>query len=116
MRIAGIGCRAGAPPEALLDALHRAEALGGPVTALAGITARRSELQALGRPLHLVAVAGVTTPTRSARVQALYGTGSVAEAAALAACGPGARITVARIISRCGRATAAIAQTGDHHP
>ncbi|MDP5306941.1 cobalamin biosynthesis protein [Paracoccus spongiarum] len=114
MRIAGIGCRAGAPPEALLDALARAEAQGGPVAALAGIALRATELRALGRPLHLVAVAGIATPSRSPRVLALHGTGSVAEAAALAACGAGARIVVARVTSRCGRATAAIATTGDH--
>lgn len=114
MRIAGIGCRAGTPPEALLDALARAEALGGPAAALAGIALRADELRALNRPLRLVAIAGISTPTQSPRVQALHGTGSVAEAAALAACGPGARLTVTRITSRCGRATVAIAETEDH--
>lgn len=113
MRIAGIGCRRGAPPEALLDALARAEAQSGPADMLAGIPARAAELRALGRQVRLVAVEGVATPTRSARILASHGTGSVAEAAALAACGPGARITVPRITSACGRATAAIAETRD---
>jgi len=111
MRIAGIGCRSGASAKALRDALTRAEARGGPACALATIDARRTEVAALGRPIHLVAVAGITTPSQSARVLATHLTGSVAEAAALAACGPGARIVVPRIISSCGSATAAIAES-----
>lgn len=111
MRIAGIGCRSGASANALRDALTQAEARGGPACALATIDARRNEVAALGRPLHLVAVAGITTPSQSPRVLATHRTGSVAEAAALAACGPGARIVVPRVISRCGSATAAIAES-----
>ncbi|MBU3029114.1 cobalamin biosynthesis protein [Paracoccus marinaquae] len=111
MKVAGIGCRAGAPPEALRDALARAEAQGGRVAALATIPAREAEARGLNRPLHLVGVAGIATPTQSPRIMALHGTGSVAEAAALAACGPGARITVPRVTSCCGCATAAIAES-----
>lgn len=47
--------------------------------------------------------------TRSAASQATYGTGSVAEAAALAAAGPGARLLSARLISPDRLATCAIA-------
>lgn len=115
MRIAGIGCRPGTPPEALRDALARAEAAAGgaPAEALATIAARRAECAALGLPLRIVAVAGIATPTHSPRIEALHGTGSVAEAAALAACGAGARLVARRVTSACGRATAAIAVPED---
>lgn len=119
MRVAGIGYREGTPPEALAAALRevlaRAEAAGGPVAALATLPGKVAGLRPLGQarglPVLGVAVAGVPTPTRSARIEALHGTGSVAEAAALSAAGPGARITVARIIAPGGMATCAIAET-----
>jgi cobalt-precorrin 5A hydrolase len=66
-----------------------------------------------GLPLRLVAetaLAGVDTPTRSARMLARYGTGSLAEAAALVAAGPGARITQPRVVAPDGSATLAIAE------
>ena len=105
MRIAGIGCRPGTPLPALLAAL---EAAGG-ADALATIPERAPELRPLadarGLPLHLVAVAGVTTPTQSPRILAAFGTGSVAEAAALAA---GGRLTHPR--RTFGPVTIAIAE------
>lgn len=113
MKVAGFGCRPGAPAEALRDALTRtgAQDLG----AVATIPARAVELTALARaldlPLRLTEVRGIVTPTQSQRIQALHETGSVAEAAALSACGPDARIIVTRVISSCGRATAAIAES-----
>ena len=91
--------------------LAEAEGLAGPVDALATIASRTVEVGALKRTLRVVAVAGVETPTQSPRVQALHNTGSVAEAAALAGCGPGARLVLTRIISPCGRATIAISET-----
>lgn len=113
MRVAGFGCRPGAPIEALRDALTRTGIQD--LAALATIPMRETELTALARaldlPLHLSEVAGITTPMRSERIQAMHGTGSVAEAAALSACGPGARIIVTRVTSTCGRATAAIAES-----
>lgn len=115
MRIAGIGCRSGAPLEALREALALAEAQGGAAQALATIAARETETRALAdaacMPLYLVPVAGFATPTHSPRIKALHGTGSIAEAAALSAAGPGARITVPRVVSACGRATAALAES-----
>ncbi|WP_164871386.1 MULTISPECIES: cobalamin biosynthesis protein [Paracoccus] len=85
MRIAGIGCRPGTPLPALLAAL---EAAGG-ADALATIPERAPELRPLAHardlPLHLVAVAGIATPTQSVRILAAFDTGSVAEAAAIAA-------------------------------
>ena len=50
--------------------------------------------------------------TSSPRSQAAWGVGSVAEAAALAAAGPGSRLIVGRL--SLGRATCALA--GDAHP
>ncbi|MDB6177139.1 cobalamin biosynthesis protein [Paracoccus sp. Z330] len=110
MRIAGIGCRKAAPPAALRDALLRALLQSGPVQAIATIPARKAELQALNLPLLLVEIAEISTPTQSPRIQRLYRTGSVAEAAALAACGKDGVIVVSRVISACGTATAAIAE------
>ncbi|SIS96578.1 cobalt-precorrin 5A hydrolase [Paracoccus saliphilus] len=113
MKVAGFGCRPDTPAEALRDALTRTGAQD--LAAIATIPARAVELtalaQALDLPLRLTEVRGVTTPTRSERVQALHETGSVAEAAALSACGSDARIIVTRVTSSCGRATAAIAES-----
>lgn len=47
--------------------------------------------------------------TQSPRLLALYGTGSVAEAAALAAAGPGARLWLPRLVAPDGCATLALA-------
>lgn len=109
-----MGCRAGTPPEVLRGLLAKAEAKAGPTMALATIPAREPEMRDLARALHLVNVAGVATPTQSPRVLAAHGTGSVAEAAALVACGSGARLILTRLISPCGRATIAIAETKEH--
>ena len=104
MRVAGIGCRPGTPPDAILRAVARA----GGADLLAGIPERAAELtpaaRAAGLPLRLVAVAGIATPTRSPRILALFGTGSVAEAAAIAA---GGRLLGPRIVQ--GPVTIALA-------
>lgn len=117
MRVAGLGFRRGARLAALDAALTAAEAQGGPAEALATLPDKVTDpalaelARRRGLPLHAVAVAGIATPTRSPRIQAMHGTGSVAEAAALAAAGPGARITVARISAPDGMATCAMAAT-----
>ncbi|MEZ5797552.1 MAG: cobalamin biosynthesis protein [Paracoccaceae bacterium] len=117
MRVAGIGFRRDASLAALEQALSLAEAQGGRADALAthADKAGADVLLALARarnlPVHGVAVRGVATPTQSARVAALHGTGSLAEAAALVAAGPTARLTVARVTAPDGMATAAIAET-----
>ena len=91
MRIAGLGFRSAASLASLTDALDRA----GPADALATSTAKAQApvivalARARGLPLIGVKVAGIATPTQSARVIAMLGTGSLAEAAALAALGPG---------------------------
>lgn len=129
IRVAGFGHRAAATADTLRDLLTQAEAAaGGPVSALSSLPAKAAPgepLHALaaerGLPLLGVAVAGIATPSQSARVLARLGTGSLAEAAALAAAGPGARLMLGRITSADGMATCAIAlaargTTRGHHP
>ncbi|MFN3847473.1 MAG: cobalamin biosynthesis protein [Paracoccaceae bacterium] len=116
MRIAGIGFRTGASLASLRDVLAQVEALGGTAEALATPQSKADDppLRALaaerGLRVFAVRVAGIKTPTQSARVLALHGTGSVAEAAALAAAGPGAKITVARVVASDAMATCAMAE------
>ncbi len=115
MRVAGFGFRDGAPIGALRDALGLVEQAGGSALALATATdkagsAALNDLAAERRLVLLaVPVAGIATPTRSSRVEALFGTGSVAEAAALAGAGPGAALLVRRMTSPDGMATCAMA-------
>lgn len=112
MRGAGIGFRAAASADALLDALRRA----GTADALATIPgkaaapAMRALAAQTGLPVIAVEIAGIETPTQSPRIHARHGTGSLAEAAALAALAPGARIVAPRVTSQDGMATAAIAK------
>lgn len=54
-------------------------------------------------------LAGQPVPTQSARLLARYGTGSVAEAAALAAAGPHSALSVTRLVADDGSATLALA-------
>ncbi len=115
--IAGLGFRTAAPIEALAAALAEVEAAAGvraDALAVPRDKAAAPNLRALaaarGLPVLAVAVAGVATPTHSPRVMALRGTGSVAEAAALAAAGDGAVLIAPRKTSPCRRATAALAE------
>lgn len=114
MRVAGIGFRDGAGIASLRWVLDAAEARGGTAEALATLPEKADALRPLAAerdlPLYSVAVAGIETPTRSPRIEAMHGTGSVAEAAALVAAGTGARITVARITAPDGMATCAMAE------
>lgn len=121
MIVAGFGCRAAASPEALRAALDAALAAARiPLPMLAGLAVpadRQARLEslavALGLPLSVVdadALHAQTTITRSPRSQAARGCGSVAEAAALAAAGEGARLLATRHISPDRSATCAIAQ------
>ena len=116
MRVAGFGFRRGASLAALRDALAQAggaEGLSAIATAEDKAGALRPLAEALGLPLLPVPCARLADQpvlTRSARVQALYGTGSLAEAAALAAAGPGARLLAPRACSADNTATAAIAE------
>ena len=122
MRVAGIGFRTNAPLSSLRAVLTAVEAIGGRVDALASlpekIAAPRLQALALERGLPVIAatVRGIATPTQSSRIQALHGTGSVSEAAALVVAGPGAKITVARRCAPDGMATCAMAETKDPTP
>ena len=118
MRIAGMGFRKTAGIDSLRSALLAAGGTDGVVAlATAADKAEARALIALAAELRLricaiapTALAAVETPTRSDRVAARFGTGSLAEAAALAAAGPGARLLGPRAVSADGMATAAIAE------
>lgn len=118
MIAAGLGFRSGTGPGSLADALSRA-ARGRRVDLLAVPQDRAEEAglalfaARLGLPLVAVppeAIRGVETATHSPRLLASRGTGSVAEAAALAAAGPGARLLAPRSVSADRRATCALAE------
>ena len=122
MIVAGVGCRKGASAReigaAISAALSRAglrtealDAIAAPAvkSGEAGIAGAASKL---GVPLVLVPqadleTAGARTVTRSERVFALMGVPSAAEAAALAAAGPAARLVAPR--TAVGPATCALA-------
>lgn len=120
MTVAGFGFTTTTTLAALREALTLASgpqaltaltALATP-QAKAGTAALRALAGEMNLPLIGITPADLqaqTTVTRSARALALYGTGSVAEAAALAGAGPGARLLATRAISTDGTATAAIA-------
>ena len=106
MKVLGLGFRRGTGAAAFAPVLLAA----GPVDALATAAEKAQELAAAlpGHRVIGVAVAGVATPTQSARVLALKGTGSVAEAAALRAAGAGARLVLPRQV--LGGVTFAVAE------
>jgi cobalt-precorrin 5A hydrolase len=118
MKIAGFGFRATAGIESLRSALLAAGGINGVVAlATAAEKAEALPLIALAAELHLpiraiapAALAAVKTPSWSARVEARFGTGSLAEAAALVAAGPEARLVAPRAVSADGMAAAAIAE------
>jgi cobalt-precorrin 5A hydrolase len=117
MIVAGFGFRQAATAESLLDALDKVRGPQAPaLLATAEDKAAAPAFQALsarlGLPIHAVtldALAQVETPTRSATVRALRGSGSVAEAAALVAAGPGASLLGPRAVSADRMATCALA-------
>lgn len=116
MIVAGFGFRAKATVESLASAFARA---GGQADLLA-TAADKAETElfrrfAAARPVAAVApdaIRAQQTRTYSSASHAARGTGSLAEAAALAAAGPGARLIGARVISEDGRATCALAEGG----
>lgn len=119
MRIAGFGFRSTATLASLRDALLRA---GGGVDGLAtsadkaAAPAFRALAAEMRLPVREVTPEGLALQpvmTHSARVAERFGTGSLAEAAALAGAGPGARLLGPRVVSGDGLATAAIAERMD---
>ena len=122
MIAAGVGCRRGASaPDietAIRAALARANIAADALDVIATIEAKRTEPGILAAaetfgvsvvivPEHELALAGDRVETHSDRVLTLTGVGSVAEAAALAAAGPSARLIAPRLA--IGAATCAIA-------
>jgi cobalt-precorrin 5A hydrolase len=125
MIVAGIGCRKGTAAAeieaAITAALDRAGLGIAAVRLIATSAAKGSEpgiaaaANSIGVPLVVVAqddlaAAGERVTTRSERVLALTGVSSVAEAAALAAGGPAARLIAPRVA--VGPATCALADSG----
>lgn len=123
--IAGIGLRPGTSEADILacldQAIAEAELAESPVR-FATIASRLSEpgivAAARSRRAELVAIPdealkGFETAcaTRSTRVASLYGVGSVAEAAALAAAGPGGELIQPRIAT--ARVTCALARSAE---
>jgi len=124
MIVAGVGCRKGVRAAdieaAIMAAFDRAGVATSQLRLIATSAAKGGEpgiaaaASAIGVPLVLIpqgdlAAAGMRATTRSERVMALAGVPSVAEAAALVAGGPDARLIVPRIA--VGPATCALAAT-----
>jgi cobalt-precorrin 5A hydrolase len=118
MKVAGLGFRRDVSLASLREALLAAGGADG-LAAFATIS-DKADAEALrllarecGVPIRAIApdkLAGIATPTQSARIAERFGTGSVAEAAALAAAGPRARLISTRVVSQDRTATAAIAE------
>jgi cobalt-precorrin 5A hydrolase len=117
MIVAGFGFRAAATADSLRDSLARASG-ERQVTVFAAPedktqAACLTELAAgMAVSVHAIAADDLSrqqTLTEAPRVRAAHGTGSVAEAAALAAAGPGAKLLAPRSISADRLATCAIA-------
>ena len=118
MKVAGLGFKKDVTLASLREALAAA---GGPtgLTAVATVS-EKADAEALkqlarecGVPIKAVPadeLARIDTPTQSELVVEKFGTGSVAEAAALAAAGARARIIATRVVSQDRTATAAIAE------
>jgi cobalt-precorrin 5A hydrolase len=124
MIVAGVGCRKGVQPEdvraVIVAALERAGIAASELRLIATMDAKSREkgievaASAMRLPLVLLTPADLVSvrmrvATRSERVEALVGVPSVAEAAALAAGGPAARLVAPRIV--VGPATCALART-----
>jgi len=122
MIAAGIGCKRGAPARdieaAIRGALARAQIDAGALDVIATMETKSAEpgIRAVAKtfgvslivvPAPELAAAGDRVETRSERVSALAGVGSVAEAAALAAAGPASKLIAPRLIVRA--ATCALA-------
>ena len=118
MKVAGLGFRKDVTLASLRDVLAAAggpEGLGAVATVSdkADTEALKQLARECGVPIRAVSadeLARIDTPTQSELVVEKFGTGSVAEAAALAAAGARARIIATRVVSQDRTATAAIAE------
>lgn len=116
LRIAGFGFRSEATLESLIQALDQLIDQYGAIDKLAAARSMLPLVEELGRlrNIEVIAVADaelstVATITHSTHSLQARGTGSVAEAVALIAAGPGATLLGPRIISADRKATAALA-------
>jgi cobalt-precorrin 5A hydrolase len=123
MIVAGVGCRRGTSAAAIETVIAAALAHAGlashrlDLVATAAFKGEEPGIMAAAaaRGLRLILIAQAdleradARATHSQRVAALMGVGSVAEAAALAAAGPAARLVVPRMV--IGPATCALAET-----
>jgi cobalt-precorrin 5A hydrolase len=118
MKVAGFGFRCNVTLASLREALAVAGGAGG-LAAIATINEKAEDkaLRLLARELDLPIRAvpaniltGIATPTRSERIMEKFGTGSIAEATALASAGRNARLISMRVTSQDRTATAAIAE------
>ncbi|APX25625.1 MAG: precorrin methylase [Rhodobacteraceae bacterium] len=115
MIVAGFGFRTSAGPESLRDALARAGQRPQRIATAEDKATSRAFIdfaQAEALPAQAIppdALTAQVTLTASSRVLAERGTGSVAEAAALAAAGPGARLLGPRVFSSDRMASCALA-------
>lgn len=116
MIVAGFGFRQGADLESLEQAFAATGAKS--VDAIATVESKATAqafvdlAERLGVPLVAVRLDELLTQsvlTQSQASQSAYGTGSVSEAAALAAIGAGAQLLGRRVVSKNGKATCAIA-------
>lgn len=119
MIVAGFGFSTRASVASLADALQRA-AEGHEVSAFATLTDKCELVGALAErhhlPVHPISAAEletIETQTQSIRSLRTRRTGSVAEASALAAAGPGAVLLRSRVESADRLATCALAQGKD---
>ncbi|RXH22322.1 MULTISPECIES: cobalamin biosynthesis protein [Bradyrhizobium] len=118
MKVAGLGFRKDVTLASLREALSAAGGSEG--LAAVATVADKADAEALkqlarecGVPIRGIPadmLAGIDTPTQSKFVMEKFGAGSVAEAAALAAAGPRARLIATRVVSQDHTATAAIAE------
>lgn len=115
MIVAGFGLRTSATEPALRATLGAAQptALAAPADKAAhpALIALAQSLNLPLLPIPLDQITAQTALTPSPNQPARYGPHSVAEAAALAACGPGARLIQTRQIGPGGLATIALAES-----
>lgn len=118
MKFAGLGFRKDVTLASLREALLAAGGSDG-LAAVATVSDKadapvlKELAQECGVPIKPISadvLAGIETPTQSQVAIDKFGTGSVAEAAALAAAGPRARLIASRVVSQDRTATAAIAE------
>ena len=118
MKVAGLGFRRDATLASLREALLAAGGLEG-LAAVATVSDKadapvlKSLAHELGLPIRSIPadmLTGIVTVTQSELIAEKFGTGSVAEAAAVVAAGRGARLISARAVSQDRMATAAIAE------